>query len=220
MTVTSETPAPLGGTRRLRAPVIVVAVLASVLAGLGISVALVAGVAGGLHAAAGQLTSARAPAVAGRPTVRESMVVQTGKMTHKPGWPRYTNASWSVRKGETVILRITSYDDGAAPLTGAQKMFDAVGGTVGGSETVNGKLMSSVLNDNVSHTFTVVGLGLNLPIPAAPKGGSVTVMARFVVSRTGSFVWQCYAPCGSGPNSMGGAMSTNAWMEGTVRVRP
>ncbi|WP_276968641.1 hypothetical protein, partial [Metallibacterium scheffleri] len=117
-------------------------------------------------------------------------------------------------------LRITSYDDGAAPLTGAQTMFDAVQGTVGGIESVDGKPVSSVPNADVSHTFTVVGLGLNMPVPAAPTGGSVTVVARFVAERAGTFVWQCYAPCGSGENSMGGPMSTMGWMEGTVRVLP
>jgi hypothetical protein len=148
------------------------------------------------------------------------MEILTGKMDHRPGWPRYTHASWSVRVGETVVLRVTNYDNGTAPLTGAQMMYDNVMGTLGGSETVDGKPVRSVSDEEVSHTFTVVGLGLNLPIPVAPKGGSVTVVARFVPKRTGRFVWQCYAPCGSGPNSMGGAMAMGGWMEGTVEVLP
>ncbi|MDA8287394.1 MAG: hypothetical protein M0014_02880, partial [Actinomycetota bacterium] len=153
-----------------------------------------------------------------RGAVSESMVIATGKMDGHPGWPRYTNASWSVRKGEVVTLRITSYDDGTAPLTGAQTMFDRVQGTRGGTETVDGRSISSIPNGDIAHTFTVVGLGWNVPIPAAPTGGSVAVVARFVARRAGTFVWQCYAPCGSGSNSMGGAMSTKGWMEGTVKV--
>lgn len=217
MSVPSETPGANPAARGLLAPALVVAALVSVLAGLGVSVALVAGVARGVHAAAGQLASARATPLAGR-AVGESMVIQTGKMDGRPGWPRYTHASWSVRKDDTVILRITSYDDGTAPLSGAQTMYDRVQGTLGATETIDGRPVSSVPNNDVAHTFTVVGLGLNLPIPAAPTGGSVTVVARFVAGRAGTFVWQCYAPCGSGPNSMGGAMSTMGWMEGSVRV--
>ncbi len=211
-------PTPGRGTRRLRAPVLVVTVLVSVLAGLGVAVAVVAALASGVHAAAVRLTSTTAAPVAHRASATESMVIQTGKMDGRPGWPRYTNASWTVHAGQTVIVRITSYDDGAAPLMGTQTMFDTVHGTLDASETVDGKPVSSIPNEDVSHTFTVVGLGLNLPVPVAPTGGSVTIVARFVATRTGTFVWQCYAPCGSGSNSMGGAMSTKDWMEGTVRV--
>ncbi len=217
MSVPNEAPAPRRGPRRLSAPALVVAALVGVLAILGVSVAVVAGIARGVHAAAGQLTSAKAVPVNGA-TARESMEILTGKMDGHPGWPHYTHTHWTVSAGETVVLRVTSYDDGTAPLTGAQTMFDRVEGTLGGTETVDGRQLSSVPNGDVAHTFTVVGLGLNLPIPAAPTGGSVTVVARFVAERAGTFVWQCYAPCGSGPNSMGGAMSTMGWMEGTVRV--
>jgi hypothetical protein len=151
--------------------------------------------------------------------VTESMTILTGKMDHHPGWPRYTHAFWAVRAGEVVTLRITSYDDGTAPLTGAQMMYDRVSGTIGDVEEVDGRPVSSIPDEDVAHTFTVVGLGLNLVLPAAPPGRTVTVVARFVPRRTGVFLWQCYAPCGSGPNSMGGAMASPGYMEGRVTVR-
>ena len=206
---------------------LVAGVLVAVLAGLGASVAAVAGVTEGVRAAADQLTSATVSAPPAR-TVTESMEILTGAVQRErhivtrygQGFgPMYTNAFWHVHVGDTVILRITSYDTGPAPLTGMQAMmFDRVEGTLGGTETVDGKSVTWVPNGEVSHTFTVVGLGLNLPIPVAPTGRSVTVVARFVVRRPGTFVWQCYAPCGSGPNSMGGAMAAKGWMEGTVGV--
>ena len=217
MTGGSDGPVRGGIAQKFRAPVVVVVVLVGVLVGLGASVAVVAGVARGVRSVGEQLTAAKV-VPADRGTVSESMVIETGKMDGHPGWPRYTHASWNVREGETVTLRITSYDGGTAPLTGAQMTYDRVQGALGGTETVDGRPVSSVSNSDVSHTFTVVGLGLNLPIPAAPKGTSVTVVARFVATRAGTWVWQCYAPCGSGPNSMGGAMSTKGWMEGTVGV--
>ena len=219
MTGASDATVAGSGAGKARAPFVLVAILVSVLVGLGASVAVVSGIAWGARSVGQHLTAAKTVAV-DRGKVSESMVIETGKMDGRPGWPRYTHASWNVREGETVTLRITSYDDGTAPPTGAQTMYDQVRGTIGGSETVDGRSLSSVPNGEVAHTFTVVGLGLNLPIPAAPTGGSVTVVARFVASRPGTFVWQCYAPCGSGPNSMGGAMSTKGWMEGTVGVLP
>lgn len=215
----SHVPGPRSHVPKLGAPVVTVTALVGVLVSLGVSVAVVAGIAKAVRSAAEQLT-AREVVPVDHATVNESMEILTGKMDGHPGWPRYTHTSWTVREGQTVVLRITSYDDGTAPLTGAQTMYDRVQGTLGGTETVDGKPISSVPNEDVAHTFTVVGLGLNLAIPAAPTGGSVTVIARFVARRPGTFVWQCYAPCGSGPNSMGGAMSTMGWMEGTVRVLP
>jgi hypothetical protein len=206
---------------------IVVVALVSILAGLGVSVAAVAGVARGVRAAGQQITSSKTVAVAGGPVVTESMEILTGEVQRKRhiitpygvGFgPMYTNTSWAVHVGDTVVIRITSYDDGPAPLTGSQIMLAQVHGTVGGIETVDGKPVSSVANDDITHTFTVPGLGLNMPIPAAPTGGSVTVVARYIATRSGTFTWQCYAPCGSGPNSMGGPMSVKGWMEGTVRV--
>lgn len=206
---------------------IVIVALVSILAGLGVSVAAVAGVARGVRAAGEQVTSSKTAAVAGGPVVTESMEILTGEVQKERhivtpyggGFgPMYTNTSWAVHAGDTVVIRITSYDDGPAPLTGSQTMLAQVHGTVGGIETVDGKPVSSVANDDITHTFTVPALGLNMPIPAAPTGGSVTVVARYIATRAGTFTWQCYAPCGSGPNSMGGPMSVKGWMEGTVRV--
>lgn len=210
---------------------LVAAALVVIFAALGVSVLAVGGIAEGLSAAVksgrppqAAAVGALAPAATGT-TVIESMTIDTGKMDGRPGWPRFTNPYWTVRAGETVVLRITNYDDGTAPLTGSQTMFDAVQGTVSGQEYVDGRALRSMPPADVSHTFTVVGLGLNLPIPAAPQGGKVTVVARFVVQRAWlrgnravTFVWQCYGPCGSGPNAMGGAMATAGWMEGKIRV--
>lgn len=201
---------------RLKGAGFVVLALLGILGGLAVSVLAITGIAQGLRVAVKPANSQQQ--VAGAGTVVESMTVETGKMDGKPGWPRFTNSSWTVHKGQTVVLQITSYDTGTAPLGGVQTMYDAVRGTVSGTEEVDGKSIRSVPNTQIAHTFTVVGLGLNLPIPVAPTGGTVVVTARFVAQQSGTFVWQCYAPCGSGPNSMGGAMSVMGWMEGKVHV--
>ena len=205
----------------------VLAVLVVVLGGLGISVAVVAGVADGVRAAANRLTSASAALPARPRTVTEQMQILTGTVQierhivtrfGQDFGPMYTHPFWSVHVGDTVVVRITSYDTGPAPLTGSQVMYDRVEGTIGGVETVDGAPVRNVPNDEVAHTFTVPGIGLNLPIPAAASGRTVTVVARFVARRAGNFVWQCYAPCGSGPTMMGGPMATMGWMEGKVQV--
>ncbi len=171
-------------------------------------------------AAAPALALGLAPSGAGAATshVTESMRILTGHMDGKSGWPKITNSSWTVHKGETVTVKITSYDDGTAPLTGQYMKYDAVKGAKGGHETVNGKATTSVSDINVAHTFTVVGLGFNMPIPVAPTGGHVTVVATFVAKKAGTFTWHCFAPCGSGSTGMTGAMSTMGWMTGKVKV--
>ena len=151
--------------------------------------------------------------------VVEHMRLITGKMDGKPGWPKITNASWTVHKGQTVTVQITSFDDGTAPLMGKYMPYANVKGTLNGKELVNGKAVTNVSDINIAHTFTVPGLGFNMPIPVAPTGGHVVVTASFVAKKTGTFVWHCYAPCGSCTNGMGGAMSTMGWMTGKVSVK-
>lgn len=152
-------------------------------------------------------------------TAHVAMTIETGKMLHKPGWPKFTNAFWSVKQGETVVLTITSYDDGTAPLAG-DSPYGQVLGTVGDTELVDGKPVSQIPNKEVSHTFTVPGLGLNIVIPAAPKGKTVTVVATFKVPKAGTYNWQCEAPCGTTSSGWGGPMETPGWMQGSITVKP
>ena len=135
--------------------------------------------------------------------------------------PYFTNPAWQktsggpVAAGDIVKLTIVSNDDGPAPAPAYTK----VKGTVRGTETINGKTVSEVAAKRISHTFTVPALGLNLPIPAAPEGRTVTVSATIKVTKAGAFNWQCFAPCGSGSSGWGGAMVTNGWMKGTISIK-
>ena len=194
---------------------IVLGSLAGILAGLGVTVALVGGIAAGVT----RLTKSAPPAaIKPHGQVTETMKIVTGSLTGVGDQPQYTNPTWTVHAGERVTVKIISFDDGTAPLMGSQMMYDQVLGSTTGKELVAGRAISSVSDTNVAHTFTVVGLRFNMPIPAAPTGKSVTVVATFVPTKTGTFTWQCYAPCGAGTNGMGGAMSTMKWMEGTIKV--
>ncbi|MGC8499195.1 MAG: hypothetical protein ACP5OV_06845 [Acidimicrobiales bacterium] len=166
--------------------------------------------------ASGALVAGTAGAASSHVTV--TMQVITNTTGSLGGQPKFTNAAWTVKKGETVTIRIINHDDGTAPLTGSYMKYVKVMGTTTGHELVSGKVVTTVSDINVAHTFTVPGLGLNLPIPAAPTGKTNVIVATFVPKKAGTFVWHCFAPCGSGSNGMAGAMSTMTWMEGRITV--
>ncbi len=194
---------------------VVIGSIAGILVGLAVTVALVGGIAAGVT----RLTRSNPPAaIKPHGQVTETMKIQTGSLTGFGDQPQYSNPDWTVHVGERVTVKIVSFDDGTAPLMGAQMMYDKVEGSTTGTETAGGNEISSVPDTNVAHTFTVVGLRFNMPIPAAPTGKSITVVATFIPTKTGTFTWQCYAPCGAGTNGMGGAMSTMKWMEGKIKV--
>lgn len=194
---------------------IVVGSLVGILVGLGVTVAAVSGVAAGIR----DLTkpSTAVPAVTAHGAVTERMSILTNTTGKLGGQPKYTNTSWTVKKDQKVTVVVTSYDTGTAPLQGAQMMFSKVMGSTTGTELVGAKTVSSVPDVTVAHTFTIDAFNFNMPIPVATKG-HVTVTATFIPTKTGTFVWQCYAPCGSGSNGASGAMSTTGWMEGNIKV--
>ncbi|HET9089777.1 MAG TPA: hypothetical protein VFN54_05690 [Acidimicrobiales bacterium] len=202
--------------RAARNSAVVAVSLVAILVGLAVTVALVAGIASGVVG----LTRSRTPsAPAVRGHVTEVMkILTTGNLPGTGNQPQFTNPQWTVHVNERVTVKIVNFDDGTAPLMGAQMMYDKVVGSSTGQELVAGQALSSIPDTNVAHTFTIVGLPFNMPIPAAPTGKSVTVVASFVPTKTGTFTWQCYAPCGAGTNGMGGAMSTMKWMEGKIKV--
>ncbi len=152
------------------------------------------------------------------PVVVTTSIV-TGKMDHKPGWPKYTPAVFHVPAGKTIKLIIHSYDDGNAPITPG---FTKVQNTVGGVEWVDGKKFSSFKAADVAHTMTIMEgtKTINIVVPVrTAKEKFVTVTAEFTFPKAGTFGWQCEAACGSGKSGWMGAMMTNGWMKGTWIVK-
>lgn len=146
-----------------------------------------------------------------------------GTITGRPGWPRYSPSSITVPAGKQVTLVITNYDDAATPLTAALASYNQV---QGGTETVNGATVTSVSNKVIAHTFTSPELGVNIPVPLASDAGSgsnktvvpAVVTFTFTPSKTGTFTWQCFTPCGSGSDGTAGPMATLGFMKGTITV--
>ncbi|MDA8209212.1 MAG: hypothetical protein M0Z92_09470 [Actinomycetota bacterium] len=194
-------------------------------ASAGAGVAVAAALALGGCTSGQSAATSTAQKVSANTIIHRKMVIETGHMDGKPGWPRFTPAGFTAPAGATIVLTIVNYDDGAAPLPPASPWGqvwgpDATFGEVtGGTELVNGTKVNEISNQLVSHTFEIPALLVNIPIPAASSSSHpVTVTYTFKVNKSGTFLWICAAPCGSGSAGMGGAMNTNGWMRGYVHI--
>lgn len=139
--------------------------------------------------------------------------ILTGAMDHLNG-PEYSPAFFVLPANATVEMTVRSYDNGPAPAPG----YTTIRGTVGNTIAVNGKTVSKVAANDITHTFTVPALGLSVPIPAVTTGRYVTVTFEFHTGAAGTYTWQCYAQCGNGTSGWGYPMTTQGMMTGTVTV--
>ena len=129
-----------------------------------------------------------------------------------------------------IELVIVNYDDGSANLSSSQ--YATVAGTVNDQMTVvnntdvnstmassgiqirGGASVGSLPAADVSHTFTIPSLGINIPV-----GTSSTEVVYFTVDTPGTYTWFCMTACGGGANGLDGAMSTPGWMTGSLLVQ-
>jgi hypothetical protein len=163
--------------------------------------------------------------------------------TH-PDWVSYfiqnpTTHQWehttvfSVPAGSRIDVTILGYD-GCTPLR--NPYWGRVTGTVGGVEDVNGKPVTQ-LNSwgacNVAHTFSMPGLGLNVPMASPDLSATLcstspctTASPHRVMTfsfnsprAAGTYFWQCRIPCGGGfIDGFGGPMQTLGFMTGNMEV--
>jgi hypothetical protein len=135
-----------------------------------------------------------------------------------------SSANISLPVHRLIEFVIISYDTPTPP----PAQYSNVTGTIGGKMyLINGTSaslstpeswgaeVSSVPTNQIAHTFTIVSLGINIPVV-----GGDTEIAFLYLNQTGTFTWQCYTPCGF-PNVNGGwsgAMVTPGWMTGQVTV--
>lgn len=150
----------------------------------------------------------------------------------------HSSATINLPANRLINLTIIDYDDGgAAPLGNPgspNNSYYNVTGTIGdvmhvvnntnvnssaSASNINvngGATLTNVTQGNVAHTFTILnGTATLLNIPLPP---SSVVTAQFELTGSGSYTWQCEAPCGSGADGWGQAMVTAGWMTGTVVV--
>jgi hypothetical protein len=167
-------------------------------------------------------------------------------VSNHPGWVSYfiqdpATKQWvhttlfKVPAGSMVHMTVLGYD-GCTPLR--NPFWGKVTGTVGNVEYINGTA-TSVLNSygqcSVAHTFSIPGIGLNVPIGSpttlaantslcstspCTSGPHTVVTFSFKSPRTpGDYFWQCRIPCGLGYlDGFGGPMQTFGFMTGEMEV--
>ena len=168
-------------------------------------------------------------------TYPDSMAGEHGKDGGpEPDWVSYgPTTTLTVPRNSLVTVTISQYDGGEAI---TNPWFAKVHGTVGGTETVNGKAVTQVDPGAVGHTFTIHAaptaqdpLFVSAPLPAVPDDAPVApgsdypkpieVTFTFRTKGPGKYVWNCEFPCGDGTYAkFGGPMSTRGWMSGTLTV--
>jgi hypothetical protein len=167
-------------------------------------------------------------------------------VTTKPDWVSYfiqdpKTKQWvhttlfKVPAGATVNVTVLGYD-GCTPAR--NQFFGRVTGTIGGTETVDGKTVRALdtwLTCSVGHTFSIPGIGLNVPMGSpttvaennalctnspCTSGPKATMRFSFHAPKTpGNYFWQCRIPCGGGfVTGFGGPMQTIGFMTGNMEV--
>lgn len=151
-----------------------------------------------------------------------------------PDWVTYGPTSQlRVPAHSLVTVTIDQYDSGDVI---TNPYFATAQGTVGGTETVNGKTVTKIDASSVGHTFTLHAaptnqdhLFVSVPLPALPDSAVPVgnaeyakpnvVTFSFITGGRGDYVWNCEFPCGDGYyGGFGGAMSTRGYMSGTLTV--
>jgi hypothetical protein len=187
-----------------------------------------------LGAAAGLAACASATAAPKQTTGNTKQTVAAPATTHltfdilpvRPGgpaedWPAYMATSSTTLPANTVVtVTIRNFDVGDDTVPANYPMLK-VQGTTNGVAYTNGKAYSSLDATHMSHTFTIIPLHLNVPIPGDPVGdaNNVTVTFSFrTPAQAGTYTFQCYVPCGTGSSGFDGPMATDGYMRGTVTV--
>ena len=155
-----------------------------------------------------------------------------------PDWVSYLvrkNGKWIHSTIYTVpansVVHVTVYQyDGDSGLR--NPFLSQVQGTVGGTETVDGKAVDAINPEEASHTFIIPQMGVFVPLPGvaeeaknqcefAPCEGAAhrTITFSFKTGKKGRYRWQCFVPCAAGYiDGFGGPMQTLGYMDGFINV--
>jgi hypothetical protein len=147
-------------------------------------------------------------------------------MPVRPGGPPQAYAAYlpttvlEVPAHRLVTVTIRNFDLDPTPAPEGSP-YARVQGTEGGVAYADGAAYTSLDRTGIAHTFTIPRLGVNVPIPGHSREGKryVSVTFRFRTGTAGTYVWGCFAPCGDGPDGLGGPMADEAYMRGTLFVQ-
>jgi hypothetical protein len=155
-----------------------------------------------------------------------------------PDWVSYLvrrNNKWVHSTIFTVpansVVHVTVYQyDGDSGLR--NPFLSQVQGTVGATETVDGKAIKAIDPEEASHTFVIPQLGVFVPLPGVPEEAKNqcefapcegathrTISFSFRTGKKGHYRWQCFVPCAAGfIQGFGGPMQTLGYMDGFINV--
>lgn len=185
----------------------------------------VLGLAAGTLGGAILLSACSSTSASSLPPTNLDLTIVTSALTKKKDWPAAIPSELTVPAHGLVNVRIFNFDDGTAPLTDQLTNYAKVSGVTGNQASTapltvdnpnavgTAKTFSQLAPADVAHTFTILKLNLNVPMPVTS-----VVSFSFTAPDAGTYTWQCMAPCGTGPNNMGGAMATQGYMMGTLKV--
>ena len=186
---------------------------------------LAAGALGGATALlAGCGVAATASPTQSRGNASLYLTIATPDMLGTDDMPAYLPAFPTIPAHTRARVEIVNFDD-ATPLTGALEQFAKVKGTVGGSiqvEALDEKNPNAITASqtvtahdpqNVSHTFTVAKLGINIPVAAKAR-----TIFEIQTGAPGVYDWRCNDPCGQGNGGWGGAMAAAGYMMGKLTL--
>jgi hypothetical protein len=156
-----------------------------------------------------------------------------------PDWVSYlvkSNGKWihttdfKVPANSTVQITVLQYD-GESGLR--NPFLSQVQGTIGGTETVDGKAVGSIDPEAASHTFAVPEMGILVPLPGVAEEAKDqcefapctlaeahhTISFAIRTGKKGRYHWQCFVPCAAGfLTGGGGPMQTLGYMDGYLEV--
>jgi len=137
---------------------------------------------------------------------------------YQQDWPAFSPNNLVVPANSLVTITLHDYDLGLDSTLAKGTPFASVQGTVGGVAYLNGQPYSSLAPDKIAHTFTIMQLHLNVPLPGDGKE-SDTISFTFRTGKAGTYTFQCFDPCGTGKSGFDGPMATKGYMMGTLTVQ-
>jgi hypothetical protein len=152
--------------------------------------------------------------------VFRSMSIVINQPGFHQGWPAYTPEKLTVPAHSTVTLTIRNYDLGDTTLPKGSP-YTQVQGISNNIAYADGHPYTSLAPDRVAHTFTISQLNINVPIPGDTTTGKpyATITFTFHTGAAGTYMFECFDPCGMGTSGWLGPMTKMGYMMGTVSVQ-
>jgi len=183
--------------------------------------------------------SATTTGVSTRLTLQTVAAVGSKYSPAHPDWVSYlvqSHGKWihstdyKVPANSDVQITVLQYDGDS----GLRNPFlSQVQGTVGATETIDGKTVNAINPEEASHTFAVPEMGILVPLPGVAEEAKNqcefapctmaeahrTITFTIHTHKKGRYHWQCFVPCAAGfLTGGGGPMQTLGYMDGYLEV--